>query len=613
MFSTPPEPLTPRQRAIVLAVAAVCAVTRFLAVARSLWDWDEALFTMAMRDYDVTMHHPHPPGFPVFMAMAKLVRFVVHDDFRALQTVNVVAAMLVFVAVFLFARELRLRFATCVSAGALFAFFPNVWFFGGGAFSDIPSIVLVVFAVTFLLKAARDGAPAASRPVRRPLAGTGEPPVDRPASGRRAWYWFGTLLRALAIGIRPQNLLVGLVPGFLATRRRRWWEILVALLIGAVIVGAAFGGAIHSTGSLPEYQRMVREHADYIARVDSFRSDARPPLWRIFDRFFIKQYQSPVLSIIASLFVVISVAGAIRERNRSLLVNAMTFLPFAVFAWLMLDRFSISRFSIGYQPMFALFVADGIARVAKKREWMLSAAMVAAFVLYTFPALTPVRNEIAPSLLAARAAAERVDPEREQLFVGHTMVVFVDLVAPGLPYTHVEDDRVMPIAARERAWLLAEVTTTAEEGLMFRRERGSLWNIARRHYFEVKLAPLTARPRFIAGWYAPESTERDQWRWMNRESVTLLPPVREEATLRIQASVPAELIPKHPTLTVKLNGRVIGRVPVNGDSIEGDFDVAPAPRNLPNVLELSIDHTVLPRHESRELGLRLRSLGWGPA
>ena len=34
----------------------------------------------------------------------------------------------------------------------------------------------------------------------------------------------------------------------------------------------------------------------------------------------------------------------------------------------MLDRFSVSRFSIGYQPMFALFVADGIRRVARQRR-----------------------------------------------------------------------------------------------------------------------------------------------------------------------------------------------------------------------------------------------------
>jgi len=583
-FDLPPDPLTRRQRTIVALAALFCAATRFLAMARSLWDWDEALFTMAMRDYDVTLHHPHPPGFPVYIAMAKLLRLVVADDFRALQSVNLIAGVLVFPAMFFFARELRLKFSTCVAAGALFAFFPNVWFFGGGAFSDVPSIVLVLFAVTFMLKGTH---------------------------GRNA-YWLGTLLLALAIGIRPQNLLVGLIPGILATRKRRWWEILVALLIGIVVVGAAFGGAIYFTGEFDQYVRMVREHGDYIARIDSFRAEARPPLWRIFDRFFVKQYQSPVLSVIASLFVVISVVGAIRERNRSLLLNALAFVPFAIFAWLMLDRFSISRFSIGYQPMFAVFLADGIRRVARQREWMLAAALTTAFFVFTFPALKSVRNEVAPTIVAASTAAQRIDPDREQLFVGHTMLVFMDLVAPGMPYTRVVDDRAMPLDARENAWLLAEITTTKEEGLLFRRERNALWNISRRHYFDIKLAPVEARPRFISGWYAPESMETNQWRWMRGHSVTLLPPLRGEALLRMHVGIPSELIAGN-FVTVKLNGRVVERIPVTGDSLERDFRVDPAPRGLPNVLELSIDRTVLPHHEQRELGLRLRTLAWGPA
>lgn len=480
-FSTPPDPLTKNQRAIVLIAALACALTRLLAVARSVWEWDEALFTMAMRDYDVTLHHPHPPGFPVFIAMARLIRPLVQDDFRALQTVNVIAAMLVFVAVFLFARELRLRFSTCLASGVLFAFFPNVWFFGGGAFSDVPSIVLVLFAVIFLLRGVRD---------------------------RRA-YWAGTLLMALAIGIRPQNLLVGLAPGILATRRRRGWEVFLALTIGIVVVGTAFGAAAWATGSLDGYLRMVREHGEYISRVDSFRSEGRPPLWRIADRFFVKQYQSALLSVVASLFVMVSVIGSVRERSRPMLWNVLTFGPFAVLAWLMLDRYSISRFSIGYQPMFALLAADGMRRVAgwsSRRFWgdparraflhegVLVAAVAGSFFVYTLPALQAVRRDIAPSVRAAEVAVRAVNPATDQLFVGHTMMVFVDLVAPGFPYTRVSDDGAIPILSRERSWLLAEVTKSPGEGMVFARERGRLWNIARRHYFEIKLAPLRARP-----------------------------------------------------------------------------------------------------------------------
>jgi hypothetical protein len=602
-FAHPPEPLTRKQRAIVIAVALFCAATRFLAMARSLWDWDEALFTMAMRDYDVTMHHPHPPGFPVYIGLAKVLRLVVSDDFRALQSVNLIAAVLLFPALFLFARELRLRFSTSVSAAAIFAFLPNVWFFGGGAFSDIPSIVLVLFAVAFLLRGIRD----------------------------RKSYFLGTLLLALAIGIRPQNLLVGLVPGFLATRKRRWWEVLLALLIGIVVVGTAFGAAIQATGSLHEYMRMVREHGDYIARVDSFRSEARPPLWRIFDRFFLKQYQSSILSVIASLFVVISIIGAIRERSRSLLLNALTFIPFAFFAWLMLDRFSISRFSIGYQPMFAVFIADGIARVtewsggrfgrrsgARERaplhEAILSALLVLAFIVYTFPALTPVRNEAAPSMVAASTAAQRIDPRTEQLFVGHTMMVFMDLIAPHFPYTRVVDDRAMPVAMREHSWILAEITTTKDEGFVFRRERGALWNIARRHYFDIKLAPLDARAQFLAGWYPPESDKTEQWRWMSGHSVTMLPPARGETLLRLHLGIPGELVEQRPEVTIKVNGRRLDTLIATSDSIERDYHVVePAPEGQPNVLELSIDRTV-PAHEPpRDVGLRLRYLAWGPA
>ena len=83
-------------------------------MARSLWDWDEALFSLGMRSYDVTQHHPHPPGFPVYIALGRIVRLVIHSDFRALQAINLVAGMLLF-------PECRQGERTAAACGSLYS------------------------------------------------------------------------------------------------------------------------------------------------------------------------------------------------------------------------------------------------------------------------------------------------------------------------------------------------------------------------------------------------------------------------------------------------------------------------------------------------------------
>ena len=88
-LSHSPAPLDRRELATVWLLALLAAATRPLAIARSIWDWDEALFTLALRDYDVTLHHPHPPGFPLFIGTAKAIMVAAGiTEFRALQSVG---------------------------------------------------------------------------------------------------------------------------------------------------------------------------------------------------------------------------------------------------------------------------------------------------------------------------------------------------------------------------------------------------------------------------------------------------------------------------------------------------------------------------------------------
>jgi MFS family permease len=595
----PPDPLTRRQRSIAIALAVVCALSRFASMARSLWDWDETLLCLGMRAYDVARHHPHPPGFPVFIGFAKVVRLVIHDDFRSLQAVSLIAGMLLFPAMLMLGRELRLRFEAAAAAAVLCAFLPNVWFFGGAAFSDVASLTLIVFAVAFLIRGCRDANA----------------------------YITGSLLLGLAVGIRPQNFLIGLAPGLLATwyrARVSWRDVFFAALVGTVIVAVAFGGAMVATGSSTQYLSAVKAHSEYISRVDSFRSAERPPLWRLFDRFFIKQYQSPALSIVLSLFAFGGAVVAARSRDRRLGLLALAFVPFALLAWLMLDRYSISRFSIGYCPLFVILAAygmDAFARQIGKPAVLpgIAALLVAAFIVYAFPSFAVVRNELSPPVLAMNAIRNNLTA-RDQLLVAFGMTPFVEYFLPYQPYLRVLDERAMPLSLelppRRKSWIVTELDWTTPRGLMFRREKGPLWNIARRHYFNVALAPIVDVPQFVSGWYRPEREGTDEWRWMAQHSVTRLPPAEGKQALRLTFDVPDELMGNPPVVTIAVNGSIVARFRAPEAHLSRDYYVQPAAHGAVNVLELAVDKSLNPARQHlgddpRELGLLVRFLSWG--
>src|SRR4051812_23697571 len=136
-----------RERLTLWLLSAFVALTRIPALSRSLWDWDEALFCFAMQDYDVPAYRPHPPGFPLFIAAARTVRTLSSmSDFHALQAIAFLSSCALFPLAVLLARSLRFSMRTSMLAALLFVFFPNVWFYGGTAFSDIPAIALTLAA-----------------------------------------------------------------------------------------------------------------------------------------------------------------------------------------------------------------------------------------------------------------------------------------------------------------------------------------------------------------------------------------------------------------------------------------------------------------------------------
>src|SRR5438132_14313816 len=78
--------------------ALIVLITRIATAPRTPWENDEFLFAEAVRKFDPSNYHPHPPGYPLYVLLGKAFAVVVHDPWRALVVLAIVAAPVGFIA-----------------------------------------------------------------------------------------------------------------------------------------------------------------------------------------------------------------------------------------------------------------------------------------------------------------------------------------------------------------------------------------------------------------------------------------------------------------------------------------------------------------------------------
>lgn len=589
--SEAPEPLERNQWAILWCVTVLTAASRLLALARTPWDWDELLFMLSLDRFDVAQHRPHPPGFPLYVLTGKLVRKLGFGNFHALQAINLVAAMVIVPVMFQLCRELRMRFSTSLSAGLLLALFPNVWFFGGTAFSDVPSMVLVLAAIAMLLRGCREG---------------------------RA-YLCGALLLAVAAGYRPQNLAIGLTPVLMASwfQRRRPLLVLGAGSIVLAVIGVSYGAAAWLTG-IEKYREAVAEHRDYIAMTDSFRAPRRPPLWRVFEQFFVEPYHAPWINVIVTLLVTLSGCLSLVRRRPQVLAALAAFGPFCLAAWLMLDRFSASRFSIGYAPLVALLAADGVQLLSRK-PWLESIGLTlisALLVCWIWPALSAVRHSVSPPVAVVDWMRNHIDAGNSIVYVDGGMMPYALWYLPEYRLRFTEKGTPPPAAWSSRipAYYLAEGSSASPSAFQASRDRGRLWDLVRHRYFDVSVRPVTETLLFSEGWYDEEGTGLQIWRWMGRRASVQLPPVPVRARLSLDLYVPLDALGRPPLLTVSVERHVLEHFRPSTSDVHREW-IVPGRNGEPLQLLIETDSVVIPAakgSETRPLGLRLNAISWQP-
>src|SRR6187401_1930395 len=65
-----------RPLGLLAALAVIYALAHLPFLAASLEDIDSVNFALGVRDFDVATHRPHPPGYPVYIALGKTAKAI---------------------------------------------------------------------------------------------------------------------------------------------------------------------------------------------------------------------------------------------------------------------------------------------------------------------------------------------------------------------------------------------------------------------------------------------------------------------------------------------------------------------------------------------------------
>jgi 4-amino-4-deoxy-L-arabinose transferase-like glycosyltransferase len=229
--------------ACAVVLAGLTVASRLPYRARMLYNWDAVQFALALTEYDVVKHQPHPPGYILYVALGRLVNHWLSDPTAAYVVLAVAFSGLTTFVVYYLARAVYDR-ATALASATLLAVSPLFWFYGSVGLTYAAEALVASIVAYFSFRALRGGE------------------TD-------AWLAAGYL--GLAGGLRPSAvvLLFPLWLGSTAFGSRRLRTVLIGLVVLAVAVLAWFLPMIWITGGLTRYLEASLDLAETVVKSTS--------------------------------------------------------------------------------------------------------------------------------------------------------------------------------------------------------------------------------------------------------------------------------------------------------------------------------------------------------
>ncbi|HEX9458482.1 MAG TPA: hypothetical protein VGA84_05025, partial [Thermoanaerobaculia bacterium] len=375
--------------------AIVVLVSRILTAPRTPWENDEFLFAEAVRNFDPSRYHPHPPGFPLLVILGKVFNAFIHDPWRALVVFGIVAAPIGFVAIAGAFRNWIDDPDLAVCGALLYYFSASMMVHGTLALSDGPAMMFLGLAL-FAISSPHD------------------------ETHERNAIFIGIWTSAV-VGTRPQ-LFVAIAPMLIvALLQMRTMRQRTACVIAFGLVSAMwFLPLADAAGGFEALRLYETKQMQYVAAHDASLSRGGMSMAHLSIRFVLHPWGSKYVTLPLFACVVFGMAAFVRFLRRDKWRS--TILPLLVFTaaqlifelgWM--DPADGARYSLPVMILVALVAGLGFGVLRRSLKfaaapWVATAILAAATLAYVWPLVGPRTKVPSPPAAAASYANANLPP-----------------------------------------------------------------------------------------------------------------------------------------------------------------------------------------------------------
>jgi hypothetical protein len=390
------------------ALAAIFLVAHLASLPPTLEDLDSMNFALGVRDFDPSKHQPHPPGYPVFIALGKLSHAVWPSESGSLSFWGALfGALCVFPLVAIYrsiealdrtatdaGRDRRAALATLVVVAS-----PLFWFTALRPLSDVPGLGMALAAQACLVSAF----------VRRRRADSAGPAAIA-ESGRLIVA--GALIAGLAAGMRTQTIwltlpLLGLVLLDRAGRGAAGALLGSAMTFSIGVLAWAIPLIVASGGLAAYRAAFAGQAAEQFTGLDIFLSNPTPRRMALgIVAALVGPWAAPPLGWIVIAVAIAGFALLVWRAPYAAALLLVAYVPYSIFHLIVQE--SISRYALPIVPAVGYLAVRGLSAAGPNAATFGSAAIVVASLLVTLPAARAYSQYPSPAYAAVDDLQRRV-------------------------------------------------------------------------------------------------------------------------------------------------------------------------------------------------------------